>query len=231
MFKVGDKVRVVAGKNRLWEISLGGLSLTGMIGPVEHVSPSNNNYDVAVKEGGGTWCFETQDLELVETEAEAQRAFDPYLGTPSFEAHPEGVLQVKDTEGQPPICTFDTGVMTLERFDALVDYIVEKRIKAVMCAKSAEYAQGKNKLHNFDRAATMRGISSLEALRGMKLKHEVSIEDMLDGLKDGKTYPRELWEEKFTDNINYQILEWAILARDNGWDKPVDRTEPTEGGY
>lgn len=109
------------------------------------------------------------------------------------------------------------GIMTLERFDTLVEYIVTERIKKVMCAKSAEYAQGENKLHNFDHAGRMRNISPMEALRGMKLKHEVSIEDMLNGLKEGKTYPRALWEEKFTDNINYQILQWAILARDNDW--------------
>lgn len=109
------------------------------------------------------------------------------------------------------------GVMTLNRFDDLVDYIVTERIKKVMCAKSAEYASGQNKLHNFDHAGQMRNITPMEALRGMKLKHEVSIEDMLNGLKDGKIYSRELWEEKFTDNINYQILQWAILARDNNW--------------
>ena len=125
--------------------------------------------------------------------------------------------------------------MTLDRFAALVDYIVEERIKKVMCAKSKEYAQGQNKLHNFDHAAIMRSITSMEALRGMKLKHEVSIEDMLNGLRDGKTYPRKLWEEKFTDNINYQILQWAILARDNGWHvpgqfAPQQETKPGYGG-
>jgi hypothetical protein len=160
------------------------------------------------------------------TENQAQEALDLYLKKQeperTFAGHPDGALEVKNA---------DTEMMTLERFDTLVDYIVEKRIKAVMCAKSAEYAQGTNKLHNFDRAGKMRGITPMEALRGMKLKHEVSIQDMLDGLAQGKTYSRELWEEKFTDNINYQILQWAILARDNGWDQPIDRTAPTKGGY
>lgn len=159
------------------------------------------------------------------TKAEAQVALDLYLEKQpeqTFVGHPDRGLEVEDIL---------PGEMSLERFDILVDYIVEKRIKVVMCTKSTEYAQGTNKLHNFDRAGKMRGITPMEALRGMKLKHEVSIQDMLDGLKDGKTYPRKVWEEKFTDNINYQILEWAILARDNGWDQPVNRTTPVKGDY
>ncbi len=145
------------------------------------------------------------------TEAEAQTALDLYLEKQESQA---AVLNKK---------------MSLERFDALVEYIVKARIKKVMCAKSKEYASGGNKLHNFDRAGRMRNKSPMEALRGMKLKHEVSIEDMLDGLKGGKTYPRAVWEEKFTDNINYQILQWAILARDNGWLVSADRTKPVPG--
>ncbi len=108
-------------------------------------------------------------------------------------------------------------VMTLERFDRLIDYIVEQRIKKVICAKNKEYSPGGNKIHNFDHAGQIRNISAMEALRGMKLKHETSIDDMLNGLEEGKTYPRESWEEKFTDNISYQILQWVILARDNNW--------------
>ena len=108
-------------------------------------------------------------------------------------------------------------VMTLERFDRLIDYIVEQRIKKVICAKNKEYSPGGNKIHNFDHAGQIRNISAMEALRGMKLKQETSLDDMLNGLEEGKTYPRELWEEKFTDNISYQILQWVILARDNNW--------------
>lgn len=108
--------------------------------------------------------------------------------------------------------------ITIERFDKLVDYIVEKQIKAVMCAKSAEYARGSDKLHNFKRAAEIDRISPEEALRGMHLKHRCSISDMLDDLMVGKHHPRELWEEKFGDTINYYILLYALLVERYGWD-------------
>lgn len=109
--------------------------------------------------------------------------------------------------------------MNIETFNRLVDYIVEKRIKTVMCAKSVEYARGDDKLHNFKRAARMKDCTPIEASRGMKLKHEVSIQDMLDALNDLEhiEYNRELWEEKFTDDINYRILQWAILAEKYDW--------------
>jgi len=110
--------------------------------------------------------------------------------------------------------------MTIEVFNKLVDYIVVKRIVAVMCTKSAEYASGNDKLHNFKRAGRMKDCTAIEASRGMKLKHEVSIQDMLDALNDPEhiEYTRELWEEKFTDDINYRILQWALLAEKYGWE-------------
>ena len=209
-YKKGDEVRVIASKKRLDEHSIY-VDITGQTGIIRDVGSTYYGVDI----GSSYWFLEDQDLEL------AYRAVPVSgVGTPTITlSPPDGKLEMVDN------------TMTLERFNTLVDYIVEQRIKKVMCAKSKEYAQGGNKLHNFDKAGDMRGITPMEALRGMKLKHEVSIEDMLDGLKEGKTYPRELWEEKFTDNINYQILEWAILARDNGWSVPVDRTKPVPGGY
>jgi len=209
-YRKGDEVRVIASKKRLDELIIY-VDITGQTGIIQNVGEVYYSIDI----GPNRWVLEEQDLELAYKAVPVSG-----VGTPTMNlSPPDGKLEMVDN------------TMTLERFNTLVDYIVEQRIKKVMCAKSKEYAQGGNKLHNFDKAGDMRGITPMEALRGMKLKHEVSIEDMLDGLKEGKTYPRELWEEKFTDNINYQILEWAILARDNGWSVPVDRTKPVPGGY
>ena len=105
--------------------------------------------------------------------------------------------------------------MKQEEFEHLVDYIVEDRVKKVMCSKAAEYSRGDDKLHNFKRSAEVDGITAIEALRGMDLKHRTSISDMLD---TAQPYSRELWEEKLTDHINYTILLWALLAEENGWE-------------
>lgn len=112
--------------------------------------------------------------------------------------------------------------MNLKDFDKLVDYIIEERIKGVMCAKSAEYARGGDKLHNFKRAAEVSGLTSLECLQGMKLKHDVSILDMLNDLQDPEhiEYTREKWEEKIGDDINYLILMLALLYEKYHWEIP-----------
>lgn len=124
--------------------------------------------------------------------------------------------------------------MNLEDFDKLVDYVIEKRIKGVMCAKSAEYARGDDKLHNFKRAAEVSGLTPLKCLQGMKLKHDVSILDMLNDIVAIPNHPvrtdigtehvlnsipftREKWEEKIGDDINYLILMLALLYEEYDW--------------
>jgi hypothetical protein len=110
--------------------------------------------------------------------------------------------------------------MTPEKFDELVNYVFEEKIKKTMCSKSAEYARGKDKLHNFYRAGEVDNISAIEALRGMDLKHRVSISDMLDDIKDDESlhFPKKLWLEKIIDAINYKILLLALLAERDGWE-------------
>jgi len=109
--------------------------------------------------------------------------------------------------------------MTREEFNELVDYIVEEKVKKVMCAKSSEYARGNDKLYNFKRSAEIDGITPIEALRGMDLKHRTSISDMVrDNVdKANKAYPQAIWEEKLTDHINYMILLWALLKEQYKW--------------
>ena len=109
--------------------------------------------------------------------------------------------------------------MKVDEFNQFMDFVIEKHIKGVMCKKSAEYARGEDKLHNFKRASQMRGLPPEECLRGMLLKHDVSIEDMLDDLSNsGKEYPQELWQEKLHDKINYLFLLWALLHERHGWE-------------
>lgn len=108
--------------------------------------------------------------------------------------------------------------MIQEKFNEFMDFVIDKHIKGVMCSKSAEYARNNDKLHNFKKAAKMSGKTPIECLRGMMLKHDVSIEDMLDDLILGKTFSQELWQEKLHDKINYMFLLWAILFEENKWE-------------
>ena len=108
--------------------------------------------------------------------------------------------------------------MEIEDFDKFIDGVLETHIKGVMCKKGQEYSRGNDKLYNFKRAGEMRGVSPIEALRGMKLKHDVSIDDLLNDEEDGSYISQELWEEKLHDEINYLLLLWALLYEKYEWE-------------
>jgi hypothetical protein len=108
-----------------------------------------------------------------------------------------------------------------EVFNQIVDRQI-KSIKSVLVTKAAEYASHDDRLHNFRTAArqTSATCTLSQALRGMDLKHRVSIDDIIsDGLPamlltdDAK---RKYIDEKITDHIDYTILLKACLLEENG---------------
>ena len=101
--------------------------------------------------------------------------------------------------------------MDIQTFDKFVERETQ-RMKDVMCSRSIDYADGTDKLFNFKLAAELDGISPVEALRGMWLKHRASIRQGLDELLDGKDCrPEVWWIEKLTDDRNYSMLLQALL--------------------
>lgn len=88
---------------------------------------------------------------------------------------------------------------------------LEKISNHVLLSKNEEYARNNDKLHNFKKAARFRNIEPEDALRGMKLKHSVSIDDMIDDIANGKVRALDIWEEKIIDEINYLKLLYALL--------------------
>ncbi len=108
--------------------------------------------------------------------------------------------------------------MNTETYNKLLDEMLD-RTREVMGSKSAEYVRGDDKLHNFRRAAEIMRCSETEAWQGMWMKHVVSILDQLDDLKDGKSHPLALWQEKLGDARNYLFLLEAILTDDEIVDK------------
>lgn len=104
--------------------------------------------------------------------------------------------------------------MNSDQFENVVDTQI-KRVHDVLVVKAAEYATDDDRLHNFKRAATLRGVEVHQAIAGLMIKHTVSIYDMVGS---GKTYSMDLWDEKITDHINYLILLKASLVEtsDNG---------------
>lgn len=91
--------------------------------------------------------------------------------------------------------------------------LFERRVglsKATLTAKNKEYASGEDKLHNFKAAAALEGVTPSEALRGMLIKHWISLKDMTEGYEDG-VYSEAYIDEKIGDAVNYLILLEACL--------------------
>jgi len=78
--------------------------------------------------------------------------------------------------------------------------------------KAEEYATDHDRLHNFKRAGEMAECSAIKALAGMKLKHDVSVADMIDDAERGVMPSRELLDEKIGDSINYLHLLEALFV-------------------
>lgn len=99
------------------------------------------------------------------------------------------------------------------------DVIVSQteRCKSMLVAKGAEYApraaKGSNadRLAHFKKAAVMMNSTPKAALMGMLSKHLVSVSDMCT---DDKDYPKEQWEEKITDSINYLLILRALVEEE-----------------
>lgn len=97
------------------------------------------------------------------------------------------------------------------------DKIVEKRceaIKEILTHKALEYATDKSRYHNFEMAARKLNITPEEALMGIKVKHDVSIDDLVEWAKNSpEKLSHCIINEKIGDSINYLILLEGLLKK------------------
>lgn len=96
--------------------------------------------------------------------------------------------------------------MNSDQFESILDAQIA-RVRDVLVVKTDEYAT-EDQLHNFNIVATLRGITSSQAVTGMMAKHTISIYDMIES---GKEFSLEKWDEKITDHIIYLILLKATI--------------------
>jgi len=101
--------------------------------------------------------------------------------------------------------------MTKDRFEEVAKEQLN-RIEEVLIKKQKEYGPKEDKLTVFKKAAQFMGTNPEQALYGFMAKHLVSQSDMI---KSGEKYAKEVWLEKITDIINYNILLLALLEDDN----------------
>ncbi len=94
--------------------------------------------------------------------------------------------------------------------NSVINAQLEKR-KTVLTQKQSEYAGDSDTLHNFKKAAHLEGVTPSIALAGMMGKHTVSVYDMIYSEAD---FPKEVWDEKITDHLNYLLLLQVILCEE-----------------
>jgi hypothetical protein len=106
--------------------------------------------------------------------------------------------------------------MNCDQFDKILTNRLELT-RTVLASKREEYAgEQRDRLHNFNRAAAMLGVTREAALVGMWAKHIISILDIVDDLKIGKKPTLAIINEKIGDSMNYSALLEAMLIEDIG---------------
>ena len=98
--------------------------------------------------------------------------------------------------------------------------------------KGEEYSRNGDRLWNFKRAGEKRHCSPSKALQGMAVKHDVSIDDIIDDLDKGIIPSKEMVAEKFGDAHNYLYLQEALIeeAREKHRGKPVQQPHEVKQG-
>jgi hypothetical protein len=99
--------------------------------------------------------------------------------------------------------------MTNEDFEVLLDQRLIA-MKETLGSKGQEYGRG-DRLHNFKMAGRKRGITPEQALMGMKVKHDVSVDDIVDDIDRGILPSEALLNEKIGDSVNYMVLLEALV--------------------
>lgn len=101
--------------------------------------------------------------------------------------------------------------MTQDKFVKVINKEIEY-CRTLLTSKGVEYAKDNaDRLHAFKRAAALEGTSPEAALFGMYAKHLVSVAMMCN---DDTAYPEEVWKEKITDSINYNLLLYALVMEE-----------------
>lgn len=110
--------------------------------------------------------------------------------------------------------------MTTEKFNEVVDLFIW-RVQSMLKKKASEYNLEDDRLGVFKRAATLQHETPAQALIGMKTKHTISIADWVNS----EIKPTEsLLLEKLTDEINYDILLYAIY-KEAGFAEEVKKND------
>lgn len=98
--------------------------------------------------------------------------------------------------------------MTYSEFERLV--VNRFKICArTLTEKAKQYAISDDRLIQFKVAAVLENRTPEQALQGMMIKHTIALNDFINNPQ--LNIPREQWEEKIVDSINYLVLLEALV--------------------
>jgi hypothetical protein len=98
-------------------------------------------------------------------------------------------------------------------FEAQVKSTLAK-IESLLITKGREYQRNNDVFHNFNQGSNKTGKTPEEVLKGFLLKHEISVDDMIQDISTGKLPKLETVEEKLNDILVYNIiLKCMIISR------------------
>lgn len=122
--------------------------------------------------------------------------------------------------------------MNQKQLDKIVQEKIDRCLE-VLGGKAGEYVGDfGDRLANFKDAANALGITPLEALLGMKIKHSISIRDLSRKLYEIKDWDKLrdtiniLRHEKIVDEINYDFLLDALIVDEFGIPPTEDEPNP-----
>lgn len=88
-----------------------------------------------------------------------------------------------------------------------------EEISQLLLVKGKEYIRNQNVLHNFDEGARIQNKHPAEILQGFALKHDISVDDLIQDVVEGKAVSMAQVKEKIHDRIVYNLLLLSIFNR------------------
>lgn len=105
--------------------------------------------------------------------------------------------------------------MKAEDFEIVVSKL-DATCNEVLLNRAKQYSSTADRLHNFRMAAKMQRCSAVRALNAMRLKQEISLNDLVNNYSEfGELSTPAMWKEKIIDDINYLKLLYAMCMEDN----------------
>jgi hypothetical protein len=103
--------------------------------------------------------------------------------------------------------------MTEERFEEIVEDTLAQ-IRETILIKGKEYRRNKDPFHNFNQGAKLTGNTKYEVLDGFKLKHDISVQDIINDYKKMTFSSKSIINEKMNDILIYTIVKKAMMLGD-----------------